>query len=96
MILEALFRGNLSPPDIVHPTDPKYKKLNREICKLQDQLIPHLNENDVKLLDALIAKIYTAQTIECEAYFAFAFAVGMEMQQEIRNQLTCKIEDSKY
>ena len=95
MILEALFQGNLSPPDIVSPTDPKYKKLNQEICKLQDQLILNLSENDQKLLDDLIAKIYTAQAIESEAYFAFAFAVGMEMQKEIRNQLTCKIEEPK-
>ena len=88
MILEALFRGNLSPPDIVYPTDPKYKKLNQEICELQDQLIPHLSENDQKLLEELIAKIYTAQTIESEAYFAFAFAVGMELQREIQSMMT--------
>lgn len=87
MILEALFRGNFSPPDIVSPTDPTYKKLNQEICKLQDQLILHLSENDQKLLDDLIAKIYTAQAIESEAYVIFALAVGVELQQEIHSMM---------
>ncbi len=87
MILEALFRGNLSPPDIVYPADPKYKKLNQEICELQDQLIPHLSENDQKLLNELIGKIYATQTIESEAYFAFAIVIGLQLQKEVNEML---------
>ena len=87
MILEALFRGNLLPADIVHPTDPEYKKLNHEICELQDQLIPYLSEENKKLLEKLIATIYAAQTIESESYFVFAFVVGMKLQQEIQMQM---------
>ncbi len=87
MILEALFRGNLSPADLVHPTNPEYKKLNCEICVLQDQLLPHLSQENRKLLADLLAKIYTAQTIESEAYSAFGFAIGIEAQEEIQEQL---------
>ena len=30
MLLEELFRGNLSPVDLVYPADPEYKQLSKE------------------------------------------------------------------
>lgn len=87
MILESMFRGNFSPMDLLYPSDPEYKKLNQEVCELADKLKNHLTSEDRATLDTMLKKVYTAQAIECESYFCFALAVGMQLQKEIQEQL---------
>ena len=87
MILESMFRGNFAPMDLLYPSDPEYKKLNQEVCGLTDKLKENLNPENQSVLDEILRKIYTAQGIECESYFCFAFAVGMQLQKEIQEQL---------
>ena len=89
MILESMFRGNFAPMDLLYPSDPEYKKLNQEVCNLVDRLKENLSPENQSALDEMLRKIYTAQCIECESYFCFALAVGMQLQKEIQKQLRC-------
>ena len=82
MILESMFRGNFAPMDLLYPSDPEYKKLNEEACNLMEKLKENLSPDNQTTLDQMLQKIYTAQAIECENYFGFAFAVGMKLEQE--------------
>ena len=41
MILESIFRGNLSAVDLVCPTDPEYKQLS-QVDMVQEEIIPLL------------------------------------------------------
>ena len=87
MILEEIFRGNFNPMDLVAPSDPEYRQLNAEVCNMQDDLKSRLDQEDKDLLDEILRKVYTAQAIESESYFCFAFAAGMELQKEAEQQL---------
>ena len=86
MILEAVCRGNFTPSDLVIPTDPEYQKSNQTINDLTDELTEKLEPADQKLLNDLITAIYAAQCMESEAFFKFAFAAGMRLQQEAMEQ----------
>ncbi len=87
MILESMFRGNFAPMDLLYPSDPEYKKLNQEISDLADRLRENLSPENQGVLDEMLRKIYTAQYIECESYFCFALAAGMQLQTEVQHQL---------
>ena len=87
MILEAIFRGNLSAVDLVCPTDSEYKKLNHEAMELTEKLTESMSPEDKALLNKLISTIYSAQLIETESYFTFGFSLGAELHQEIETQV---------
>ena len=67
MILEAIFRGNLSAVDLVCPTDPEYKQLNHEAMELTEKLTESMSPADKALLNKLISTIYSAQTLKQKA-----------------------------
>ncbi len=92
MILESIFRGNFTPLDLVVPDDPVYKKINKEVCDLRDQLAKKLSKDDTTLLDVMMRHIYTAKLIECEAYFTFGFSAGMKMQKEVEANIKTTIQ----
>ena len=83
MILESIFRGNLSAVDLVCPTDSEYKQLSQEVADLNERLDYMLSPEGKEILKQMISKIYSAQFIETESYFSFGFAAGAEMQREI-------------
>ena len=83
MILESIFRGNLSPTDLVYPSDPEYKQLRHEVVELSDQLYQTLTPSQQELLEQLIHTIYSANLIESESYFSFGFSLGLELQREV-------------
>ena len=54
MILESIFRGNLSPTDLVYPSDPEYKQLSHQVVDLSDQLYQTLTPPQQELLEQLL------------------------------------------
>ena len=92
MLLEELFRGNLSAVDLVYPADPEYRQLNEEALELSVQLQHELSPAHKELLDQLTNTIYSAQLIESEAYFTFGVSIGVQLQREIQEQLSCFTE----
>ena len=88
MILESIFRGNLSAVDLVYPDDPEYKRLSQEVVVLCDLLSSKLTAENKEILNQIINKIYSTQLIEAESYFTFGFSLGTEIQKEIIQQLS--------
>ena len=89
MVLESICRGNFSPPDFMNPNDPEYRERNGEVCSLLKTLQSQLSEAQYRLVDKLVAKIYSAQSIECESYFKLGFSAGLELQREAAECLKC-------
>ncbi len=87
MILESIFRGNLSVVDLVCPTDPEHKQLSQEVVDLNERFSNMLSLEGKEILKQMIGKIYSAQLIETETYFTFGFSIGAGMQSEILNQI---------
>ena len=87
MILEALCRGNYSPPDIVTPTDPDYWNANQRVAELMGQLKAQLSPIQYQMIADMAAQIYAAQAIECESYYKLGFATGMAIAAETQELL---------
>ena len=92
MILESIFRGNLSPTDLVYPSNPEYKQLSHHVVNLTDQLYQTLTPPQKDLLEQLIHTIYSANPIESETFFSFGFSLGVDLQREITAQLHCLLD----
>ena len=92
MILEALCRGNYSPPDLITPSDPAYWAANHQVGQMMDCLKSQLNEPHYKLVEQLVSKIYSAQYFECESYFKLGFASGMVIEREVQEELQQTIQ----
>ena len=92
MILEALCRGNYSPPDLITPSDPAYWEVNLQVGQIMDILKSQLSESHYKLVEQLVDKIYSAQCFEYESYFKLGFATGMVLEREVQEELQQTIQ----
>ncbi len=87
MILEALCRGNYSPPDLITPSDPDYWEANHQVGQMMDLLKSQLREPHYKFVEQLVDTIYRAQCFECESYFKLGFTTGMALEREVQELL---------
>ncbi len=87
MILEALCRGNYSPPDLITPSDPDYWETNQQVGQIMDLLKAQLSEPHYKLVEQLVDTIYRVQCFECEAYYKLGFTTGMALEREVQEGL---------
>lgn len=89
MLLEEMYRGNFCPADHFSPAKhTEYREISQKITQLTEQLEQNLSADDKNLLDQLIAQIYTAQCIEQEDIFCYAFACGIVLHDESYTQIT--------
>ena len=87
MILEALCRGNYSPPDLITPSDSNYWEANHQVGQMMDLLKSQLREPHYKLVEQLVDTIYRAQCFECESYYKLGFVSGMAIERETQKLL---------
>lgn len=83
MILEAMFNGRFYPAEMVAPKDPKHKELYHQVAQITKELSEKLSKEDMDSMIALRELLFQAQDLELESQFAFGFAAGMMLQQEI-------------
>lgn len=89
MILEAIWHGNFTPEDLIDTMDPGYRKASQKVCSLMDELKNDLPEESYRKVEQLASAIYSAECLECQAYFEIGFAAGIELEREIRGKLKC-------
>lgn len=92
MILESLCSGDYSPPELVTPSDPSYWEANHQVSQMMDCLKSQLSKPHYKLVEQLVAKIYSAQCFEVESYFKLGFASGMVLEREVQAELQQTIQ----
>lgn len=78
-----MFNGRFYPAEMVAPKDPKHKELYHQVSQLTKELSERLNKEDMDSVMALRELLFQAQDIELESQFAFGFAAGMILHQEI-------------
>ena len=87
MILDAIFRGDLSIDNFPYPTEPDYKQAAAKVSAMTAELKQKLSPEDFALLEQLLNQINAAQYLESTACFRTGFAVGLELQREIEQEL---------
>ena len=75
MILEAIYRGNYTPLDLVIPTDPEYAKSNIRVNDLQDQLMVTLEPDQKQILKDLIDEIHNSTVHGKREIFQICFRI---------------------
>ena len=89
MILEAIWHGNFTPADLINTMEPEYRKASLKVCSMLEELKKQLNESDYQKVELLTETIYSAECLECQAYFEIGFSTGMRLEREISEQLKC-------
>lgn len=87
MILEAMYNGRFYPAEMVVPKDPKHKEIYHQVSQITKELSEKLNKEDMDSVMALRELLFQAQDIELESQFAFGFAAGMMLHQEVVEQV---------
>ena len=87
MILEAIFRGDLSIDNFSYPTDSEYRQTAATVSSMTGKLKEKLSPEDFALLEQLLNQINATQYLESIACFRTGFAVGVELQREIEQEL---------
>ena len=89
MILEAIWHGNFTPEDLIDPMEQGYRKARQKVCNLMDELKKEIPDESYRKVEQLASAIYSAECMECQAYFEIGFAAGIELEWEIREKLEC-------
>lgn len=92
MIMEAIFRGNLSLDTLSYPHNPEYQDVNIRVGEKILQIKELLGPENAILMDTILKDIYTAQLIESEACFKAGLAIGVKLQKEVEQELDNIIE----
>ena len=87
MVLDAIYRGNLSIELLKFPNNPEYKQNQEKVSSMIDALKQNLSEEDRKRLDQLLDQYLISLSIESEACFRAGFSAGLELQREVAKEL---------
>jgi len=88
MIIEAIYNGRFYPAEMVAPKDPKHKEIYHQVTQITEELSEKLSKEDMDAVKELRELLFQAQDIELESQFAFGFASGMLLHQEIVDLVT--------
>ena len=89
MILKAIWHGNFTPADLINTMEPEYRKTNLRVCSMLEDLKKQLDESNYQKVESLAEAIYSAECLECQAYFEIGFSTGMALHREIIEKLKC-------
>ena len=94
MILEALCRGNYSPPDLSTPSDAAYWEANHQVSQMLDCLKSQLSKPHYKLVEQLVDTIYSAQCFAVESYVKVGVASCLELERDVQAEIQQAIHSS--
>jgi len=87
MIIEAMYNGRFYPAEMIAPKDPKHKEIYHQISQITKELSERLSKEDMDSVLALRELLFQAQDIELENHFAFGFAAGILLHQEVMERI---------
>lgn len=87
MIMEAMYNGRFYPAEMISPKDPKHKEIYHQVSQITKELSEKLSREDMASVMALRELLFQAQDIELESHFAFGFAAGILLHQEVVEQM---------
>jgi len=84
-MLEMLWRGELSIPDIVLPTSDDYRCALQQEEKCEKRLREVLAEQDRPVLEHYQRVAYTVKHLEAQEAFVLGFQLGAQLAAEALN-----------
>lgn len=85
-ILEALYRGQLHPEEIIVPSNPEYRPLGRQIGAMTEQWRNRLGEETFRELEEYFDLCDSVDSMHVEAAFIHGFRLGANMIIEVMSK----------
>lgn len=80
--LNNLYLGNLNPNKNLNPSEPEFHKLQKQACKLEDQIESKLNLLDKDLFHAMLHTRGNASAMEVREAFAMGYRIAINLLLE--------------
>lgn len=82
-ILEALYRGQINPDEIIVPSQPEYRSLSRQVSEHTLQWRERLGEEAFRELEEYFDLCDSASSMHVEAAFLHGFRLGANLLIEV-------------
>ena len=84
-ILEELHNGAVYPAELICPSDPEYRPVNKEIADEIDYFISKMSEEDGKRFDKLDELFSRSSYMHATESFVYGFRLASLMMIEVYN-----------
>ena len=85
-ILEALYRGQLHPEEIIVPTHPEYRSLSRQLGAMTEKWRKELSDEMFHELEKYSDLCVSVNSLHGEAAFVHGFRLGANMIIEVMSK----------
>ena len=85
-ILEALYRGQLHPEEIIVPSHPEYRPLSRQIGAMTEKWRKELSDEMFRELEEYSDLCVSVNSLHVEAAFIHGFRLGANMMIEVMSK----------
>lgn len=82
-ILEALYRGQINPDEIIVPSQPEYRSISRQVSAQTVQWRERLGEEVFRELEEYFDLCNSASSMHVEAAFLHGFRLGANLLIEV-------------
>lgn len=82
-ILEALYRGQIYPDEVVVPSQPEYRSVSRQVSVQTVQWRERLGEEAFRELEEYLDLCDSASSMHVEAAFLHGFRLGANLLIEV-------------
>lgn len=82
-ILEALYRGQINPDEMIVPSQPEYRSLSRQVSEQTLQWRERLGEEAFRKLEEYFDLCDSASSMHVEAAFLHGFRLGANLLIEV-------------
>ncbi|WP_340023261.1 DUF6809 family protein [Paenibacillus sp. FSL K6-1096] len=82
-ILEALYRGQINPDEIIVPSQPEYRSLSRQVSAQTIQWRERLGKEVFDELGEYFDLCDSASSMHAEAVFLYGFKLGANLLIEV-------------
>lgn len=82
-ILEALYRGQINPDEMIVPSQPEYRSLSRQVSAQTLQWRERLGEEAFRELEGYFDLCDSASSVHVEAAFLHGFRLGANLLIEV-------------
>jgi hypothetical protein len=85
-ILEALYRGQIHPEEVIVPTHPEYRSLSRQLGAMTEKWRKELPDEMFREFENYSDLCVSVNSLHIEAAFIHGFKLGANMIIEVMNK----------
>lgn len=85
MVISDLYNGDLRPTEQIAPHSKDYRTINKQIGDILTEFEDKLSAEQMDMVNNLHSLLVDVQSMELEATFEYAFALGLLISRDADN-----------